>query len=75
MNLAIFSILALLAFAQLTTASPSPASLPGVEIANNKPKDTSCTAKGGECTTAMCGRVQFESKQCPTGQHCCVWVT
>ncbi|OAQ33213.1 hypothetical protein K457DRAFT_29595 [Linnemannia elongata AG-77] len=51
-----FTILTLLAFAQLTTvvlASPSPEPLPEeVEIAHNKPKDTSCTDKGGECTTS-----------------------
>ncbi|KAK5801412.1 hypothetical protein F5H01DRAFT_355351 [Linnemannia elongata] len=73
-----FTILTLLAFAQLTTvvlASPSPEPLPEeVEIAHNKPKDTSCTDKGGECTTSQCGRVQSESMQCPTGEHCCVLV-
>ncbi|KAF9088289.1 hypothetical protein BGX29_000345, partial [Mortierella sp. GBA35] len=59
---ALATVLALFAFAQLAIAVPA------------QSKDKPCKSRGGECTTQNCGIMQFESKECATGTHCCIWV-
>ncbi|KAF9085556.1 hypothetical protein BGX23_009556, partial [Mortierella sp. AD031] len=58
MKLALATVLALIAFAQLSIAAPS--------SSVSQPQDDACKSRGGECTTQNCGIMQFESKECAT---------
>ncbi|KAK3829670.1 MAG: hypothetical protein J3R72DRAFT_262734 [Linnemannia gamsii] len=83
MKIAVWSILALVAFTQLTTVlaypsassknAPQPAP-EGPSVANNDNKNKPCASRGGECTTLSCGRMQFASSECTGNTHCCIWV-